>query len=482
MKVYIASFTSESNAAVRQLCTIDRYILKYGKDVETAHGIEGIFESAGIETIPYFYAMGHAAGLVDPDAFDFIKNQILKGIREHLDEIDGIYLHLHGASGVKGLPESSGDHVILREVRKLVGDYVPIAVTMDPHGNVTEEFCRYANIVRCYRNSPHTDNIETHQIMARKLIELMGHRAEMGNIHPAIRKLPIMLGGERCVSADEPLHTINQKLDEIEQDPRVLSASYHVGYLRHDDDKAGAAVVVVPRREEDQEYCQKIADELGQWVWDHRHDFHFTGIADEPEAALQRALEADGMCFLTDSGDNMTSGARGYNTYVLRQCLEVTDYHGKQILLTPINDPKANACLADKPVGSAVEFDLGVNEDELSAPVHIKGTVTSRGEQHNPNETENMGTAVTVKIEGKPVSVTVVGQPIYYTQVAQFEASNINIRDYSLVVVKQGYIFPECKAMADFYIMSLTDGPTNQRTERMTYRRIPRPMYPIDNI
>ena len=216
MKVLIASFTSESNAAVRQLCTIDRYILKYGKDVEDAHGITGIFEDAGIETIPVFYAMGHAAGLVDPEAFSFIKDQILKGVREHLNEIDGIYLHLHGASGVKGLPESSGDHVILREVRRLVGNYLPIAVVMDPHGNVTEEFCRYANIVRCYRQSPHTDNIETHQIVARKLIELMKNRAAMGDIHPAIHKLPLMLGGERCVSADEPRRTINQKLDELE--------------------------------------------------------------------------------------------------------------------------------------------------------------------------------------------------------------------------------------------------------------------------
>ena len=413
MKVLIASFTSESNAAVRQLCTIDRYILKYGKDVEDAHGITGIFEDAGIETIPVFYAMGHAAGLVDPEAFSFIKDQILKGVREHLNEIDGIYLHLHGASGVKGLPESSGDHVILREVRRLVGNYLPIAVVMDPHGNVTEEFCRYANIVRCYRQSPHTDNIETHQIVARKLIELMKNRAAMGDIHPAIHKLPLMLGGERCVSADEPLRTINQKLDELEKDPHVLSDSYHVGYLRHDDDKAGAAVVVVPRTEADYEYCQKKADELAAWVWDHRRDFHFTGIADEPDASLKRCLEAKGMCVLTDSGDNMTSGARGFNTYVLRQCLSISDYGDKKILLCPIYDPKANALLASHQVGDTVEFDLGVNEDELSAPVHIRGAVTAYGEQHNPNETDNMGPAITVQAEGKPVSVTVVGQPIY---------------------------------------------------------------------
>ena len=484
MKVLVASFAAESNAAVRKPCTIDQFIIKYGKDVLEAHGLTGVFESEGIEPMPTFYAFGHSAGLVDPEAYQFCYDQIMKGVREHLDEIDGVYLHLHGASSVIGLPESSADHVILRDVRKLVGEQMPIAVVMDPHGNVTEEFASYANIVRAYRESPHTDEKPCHRTVAHMLAKLMKDRVTYsGNIRAQAVKIPILLGGERCVSADEPLHTINQKLDVIEADPKILSATYLVGYLRHDDDKAGACVAVSPAKEEYSAYAMDKAKELASWVWDHRRDFHFTGVADEPDRSVERALAADGFAVITDSGDNMTAGAAGYNTFVLRQFLALDDYYGKKVLITPIVHASVALALAEHAVGDHVSFDLGVHEDELSSPVHIEGVITAEGEQHySYGETENMGPAITVKIDGKPIYVTVVSKSIFYIEFAQFKASGLNPLDYDICVVKQGYIFPDFKKNAKFYVMSLTDGSTNQRTERMTYRRIRRPMFPIDQI
>lgn len=482
MKVLVASFTSESNAAVKSLCTIDQYVIKYGKDILSEHGLTGLFENEGIEPIPVFFADGHANGLVDPDAFEFIFDQIIKDVKEHIDEIDGIYFHLHGASSVNNLPESSADLVILREVRKLVGKYLPIAVVMDPHGNVNEEFCGYANIVRSYRESPHTDKIACHQLVAHKLVELMKNRAEHGHITPVIHKLPIMLGGERCVSTDEPLRTINQKLDELEEDAKIFSASYHIGYLRHDDDMAGAAVVIVPNTPNDKKYCQQKCDELAKWVWDHRKDFHFTGNAEEPEIALRKVIDAKGFSVLTDSGDNMTSGARGHNTYVLRQVMELKDYNNKKILFAPIVDSKAHDIIKNSKIGDRVEFDLGINTHDLTKSVHISGVIEKIGLHVNRYQKIGIENAVTVKVDDKPISIIVCGKSVYYVDFDQFEASNINVKDYDIVIVKQGYVFPDLKSIADYYVMSLTDGTTNQRAERLTYRRIHRPMYPIDNI
>ena len=54
--------------------------------------------------------------------------------------------------------------------------------------------------------------------------------------------------------------------------------------------------------------------------------------------------------------------------------------------------------------------------------------------------------------------------------------------DYDITVVKQGYIFPELKEAAAFYVMSLTDGATPQNTAAIPFKRILRPMYPIDEI
>ena len=51
----------------------------------------------------------------------------------------------------------------------------------------------------------------------------------------------------------------------------------------------------------------------------------------------------------------------------------------------------------------------------------------------------------------------------------------------SLIIVKQGYLYPQLKAMAKNYVMSLTKGACYQRTETFDFKCIMRPMYPYDD-
>ena len=67
-------------------------------------------------------------------------------------------------------------------------------------------------------------------------------------------------------------------------------------------------------------------------------------------------------------------------------------------------------------------------------------------------------------------------------EIHQFTDAGIQLDDYDVIVVKQGYIFPELKAAAQFYVMSLTDGATPQDTRHIPFKLIQRPMYPIDEI
>ena len=157
----------------------------------------------------------------------------------------------------------------------------------DPHGNLCKEYVDGTTVIRSYRESPHTDLADTVKTCCRYLVDLLEHRR---NIRPAYRKLPLILGGEQSVSADEPVRSINQYMDEMEKDPRILSASWHVGYIRHDTDVAGCGVVVVPNSEADQDYAEQKVDELAAYVWERRHEFHYTGLTQEPEEAIQSAL------------------------------------------------------------------------------------------------------------------------------------------------------------------------------------------------
>ena len=486
MKVLVAQYIAESNENIPHMTDIDGFDLRFGQDATSQMNLGTAFEEAGIEVIQSVYANGFAGGVVRRDAFDYIEGRILADVREHIHEIDGMMLHLHGAGEVEGL--GSSEHHILHEVRKIVGPYVPIVVPCDPHGNLCQSYVDDATVIRSYRESPHTDLADTVKKCCGILVELLEHRQ---NIHPEYRKLPLILGGEQSVSTDEPVKSINAYMDEMERDPRILSASWHVGYIRHDTDVAGCGVVVVPATQADQGFAAQKADELAEFVWDRRHEFHYTGLTQEPDEALETALACTrGTAFLTDSGDNVTSGAVGTNTFVLRQVIDAPHAAGKKVLFGNIIDPNAVAALAGLAPGESGHISLGMGIDELSSPVELDVTLRRRGRIEGFLGYEgDYGEGVLVSVDGvedRSIDIIIAEASHPFVELHQFEAIGAHCEDYDLVVVKQGYIFPELKKLAEksgaLAVMSLTEGATYQNTAKLPLKRIMRPMFPMDDI
>ena len=71
--------------------------------------------------------------------------------------------------------------------------------------------------------------------------------------------------------------------------------------------------------------------------------------------------------------------------------------------------------------------------------------------------------------------------PVSFAEREQYEWAGIDMDQYSLIIVKQGYLYPQLKAMAKNYVMSLTKGACYQRTETFDFKCIMRPMYPYDD-
>lgn len=479
MKVLVAHFTSECNEHITHTVGLDEFNLLYGDDCVKAMHIKEVFDKHKIDVVPAIFAGLHPNGMIKKEAFDYVAKTILDTIRDNLKDLDGIYLQFHGASGILDLDCVSGEHYLAKEIRKITGKYIPIAMCMDPHGNVTKELCNEINIIRCYRQSPHSDQIETEILVAEKLCNLMENRRPM---HPIIKKLPIMVGGERSVSANEPMLSINKMMDELEKDSRIFSISYHVGYIRHDDDKLGAAVIVVPNNIEDIAYCNEMAEKVANYAWNHRNEFQFSGNYDEYEEAVKKAIEYnDKTVVITDSGDNCGAGGAGQNTQILREFIKVNP--NKKVLVAGINDKVAHNFLVDKNENDKVEFDLGANEDELSKSIHVKGIITHVGQQkYGLGSGYVVGKAITVLIDGTNIEVIVLDHNIQYGTMDQFEVAGLDFHSYDIVVVKMGYLdtylIPETK----YHIMALTDGPTIQRSERIPFKKIYRPMWPIDDM
>lgn len=482
MNVLAAKFVLEANENVPIMCDIENVAFDYGEKAIAAMQLGKAAEDRELNLIPVLSANAGSSGVMKYNCFRYIETCILDAVKEHLSNLDGIYLHLHGASAVEKI--GSGDFHLLKEIRKITGPYVPIVISCDPHGNLSKEYVENTQLIRSYRESPHTDIEHTNEFVLNQLKNLIRYHQ---NIHSIYRKLPLILGGEQSVSKDEPVLSINHYLNELEKDSRIRSASWHVGYIRHDCNEAGCGVVVVPMTEKDQKYCETKADELAEFIWNKRYEFHYTGVTAEPEKALQMVLASnEGPNFITDSGDNVTSGATGSNTYVLRQVLNLENCT-KRFLFASIHDAKCYEKLSNIPIGSSVEIELGSNYDALSAPVALNVAVKAKGKQLGTSlfgeyGNNGYGECVLINVLGHPVDIIVANSNHPFVERNQGLVVQADWFDYDVTVVKCGYAFPELVQDGKVVVMSLTEGATLQDTSRLPFKRILRPMYPIDKI
>jgi microcystin degradation protein MlrC len=59
-------------------------------------------------------------------------------------------------------------------------------------------------------------------------------------------------------------------------------------------------------------------------------------------------------------------------------------------------------------------------------------------------------------------------------------ALGVNAADHSLVVVKLGYLEPCFRSIAARAIMALSKGCSNEALESIAYKKVQRPLYPLD--
>lgn len=106
-------------------------------------------------------------------------------------------------------------------------------------------------------------------------------------------------------------------------------------------------------------------------------------------------------------------------------------------------------------------------------PLLIEGTVESiqYGDQ-------NAEVEVVVRVGTVHIIVTQKRKP--YHKESDFTRLGLNPQQTGIVVVKIGYLEPELYAMKADWLLALTPGGVDQNLERLPYKRIQRPMFPLD--
>ena len=416
---------------------------------------------------------GHAipGGIVTREAYESLVTETLEMLKKNVP-YDGLFFDIHGAMSVVGLNDPEGDFII--RIREVVGKKTVISTSMDLHGNVSWRLAENTDLITCYRLAPHEDAIESKQRALENLLD----RLESGKGKPAYKAwipVPILLPGEKTSTRIEPGKSLYARVAPVAARDGIIDAAIWIGYAWADEPRNQGVVMVTG---DDKEAVTGAAEELATAFWKVRDEFEFVAPVAPLNECLDMAVASKKHPFIiSDMGDNPTAGGAGDVTWTLKEILERPEFkteNGPSLIYASIPGSEFIEEAMKAGVGGKAEGYAGAAIDSRFAPpIKLSGIVKAIEQGDEAAETE-----VVVQVGSVNIIVTKKRKPYHYEK--DFTRLGLNPRETDIVVVKIGYLVPELYNMRADWIMALTPGGVDQDLERLGYKRINRPMYPLD--
>lgn len=443
-----------------------------GSQSEVA-GALSVFRSApDVELVPTYSARSITSGgtLAAAD-FDRIAAEFLEALR-NAPEVDGCYFSLHGAMGSE--VEEDPEGFLLQEARKILGEAVPIVVSLDLHGILTDRMLQHSDAVVVYHTYPHVDFVSTGERAARLLLRIVS-----GEVRPvtAAVKVPALVRGDELITSSGRIRNVIQAAQAIEASSGGLSAGMFWGNPFTDvPDLRSNAVVVT---DGDPERAQQEAVRLANLFWEH-HSWMFQPLTSLEEAVRLTKAETGGTVILMDAADATSSGASGDSNAVLRALTEA-GYSGK--LLAPIVDPGAVEAAFSAGVGGLVRTTVGGALDPRRfTPLLIEGRVRmlSDGDFFAEAGARSFSGRTAVLQVGH-ATLVLTSRPVTHHDRSLFLAHGLDPRRFDAVVVKSPHCEPHMYADWCARLINVdAPGSTSANLHSLGHTRCARPVFPLE--
>ena len=314
-------------------------------------GLAGFVEQAearGWELVPTIFGAASPSAHVTEDAYERIARMMVDGIK-NAGPVDAVYLDLHGAMVTEHLDDGEGE--ILRRVRQVIGNDLPLVVSLDLHANVTPEMVGYADALIAYRTYPHVDMADTGRAAGRHLALLLGSRRKLAK---AFRQLPFLIPISWQCTNDQPANGIYQKLAALESEA-VPTLSFCPGFPAADFYHCGPSVFAYGRTQAD---ADTAADKLAALIESHENDFdgRIYGPDEGVRHAMELAAHASKPIIIADTQDNPGAGGDSDTTGMLRALVR---NQASKAAIGAIYDPDSAKAAHAAGVGATVTLALG---------------------------------------------------------------------------------------------------------------------------
>jgi microcystin degradation protein MlrC len=413
-----------------------------------------------------------STGTLSSAGFARIAEEFLAAVRS-AGPLDGIYFSLHGALAAEDVDDCEG--FLLEKTREIVGPSMPIAVSLDLHGILTDRILQHTDVLTVFHTNPHTDFYETGQRAARLLIRLLD-----GGIRPVHVRVPVpaLVRGQECITATGIYGGWVRQAIEFENSPGGLSGGFFIGNPFTDVPDLCSNVYLLA--DGDESAACALGARLAQEFWDAR------AIMQQPLLTLAESVDiaksATGRVVLVDAADATSSGASGDSNAILAELIR---QRNTRTVLAPIVDaPAVQVCFAAG-IGAEVTVSVGGSLDPRRfTPIPLTGRVRVLSDGHMDSEShgEHWFAGPTAVLESGPYTLVLTSRPVSLYDRTPFLVNGQDPANFDMTVVKSPLCQPRFFNDGAEHVLNIdAPGSTSANVKGLGHTVAQRPLYPIDD-
>jgi microcystin degradation protein MlrC len=310
-----------------------------GVNIPIAGAVETL-RRLGHDLVPLSWCSAPPCSYVEEDAYERVSAGMLEDLAA-AGQLDGLYLDLHGA--MVAAHQEDGEGELLRRIRALLGERIPIVTSLDFHTNMTREMVRHASAMVGYRTYPHVDMAATGSRAAELLDKLI---REKRPLFKAYRQVDFLIPLVWQCTMAEPTRGVFDLMNDIERgsaqrglthNQGIVSITHTPGFPPADIKECGPALVVYGH---DQEAADAAADRILAMI--KAKEAEFAGRLYTADEAAQEAIHlskaASKPIVLADIQDNPGAGGTSDTVGLLRALIA---HKAEGAVMGMIVDPEA---------------------------------------------------------------------------------------------------------------------------------------------
>jgi microcystin degradation protein MlrC len=438
---------------------------------EMAGALAAFASRSDVEVVPGFSACGITSTGTMADAdFQKMAGEFLDAVRS-AGELDGIYYALHGALASETDLDPEG--YLLAETRNIVGESMPIVISMDLHGILTDRILEHVDALTLYHTYPHVDFFQTGERAARLLLRILD-----GEVKPvSVRvRIPALVRGYELITDTGRFGECVRRTIAVENGPRGLSAGMFIGNPFTDVPELCSNVYVCT--DNDPQHAEREAIAIARQFWAMRE--HLQQPLTSLRESVQIALGAKGRIVLVDAADATSSGASGDSNAILRALVEAG--YNKTVLIPIVDRPAVEEAFRAG-VGVTIRTEIGGSLDPRFHPLEMEFRVRLLSDGYFRNESHGSywDAGRTAVLQSGNYTLVATSRPVSLYDRSLFLAHGQNPALFAATVVKSPHCQPQFFADGAERLINVdAPGSTSANIRSLGHRVCQRPIFPLD--